>query len=46
MEHVEDYAGREGARGVALMGRDMKHLTRLQGVGDAIDGKLEGTAQE
>ena len=45
MEHVEDHAGGEGARGMALMGRDMKHLTRLQDVGDAGDGKLEGATQ-
>jgi hypothetical protein len=30
---------------MALMGGDMKHLARLQDVGDAGDGELEGAAQ-
>ena len=33
MEHVKDHAGSKGARGMALMGGDMKHLARLQDVG-------------
>jgi hypothetical protein len=45
MEHVKDDAGSKGARGMALMGGDMKHLARLQDVGDPGDGKLEGAAQ-
>src|SRR5688500_8391721 len=46
MEHVQDHAGGEGARGVALMRRNMKHLPRLQAMGDAIDRELEGAAQQ
>jgi hypothetical protein len=46
MEHVEDHAGSKGTGGMALMGCDVKHLARLQDVGDAGDGKLEGAAQQ
>jgi hypothetical protein len=46
MEHVKDHARSKGASGMALMGGDMKHLARLQDVGDARDGKLEGAAQQ
>ncbi len=46
MEHVEDDGGSEGARGVALMWCDVKHVARLQDVGDAGDRELEGAAQE
>ena len=31
---------------MALMGGDMKHLPRLQAMGDAIDRELEGAAQQ
>ena len=46
MKHIEDDAGSEGARGMALMRCDMKHLARLQNVGDAGDRELEGAAQQ
>jgi hypothetical protein len=46
MEHIEDHTGSKGARGVALIGCDIKDLARLQDVGDTRDGKLEGAAQE
>jgi hypothetical protein len=45
MEHVKDHAGSKGARGVAFVGGDIEHLTRLQDLSDARDGKLEGAAQ-
>ena len=46
MENVKDHAGGKGAGGMALMWGDMKHLARLQDVGDAGDRKLEGAAQQ
>jgi hypothetical protein len=46
MEYVEDDAGTKGASGVALMRCNMKHLPRLQNVGNARYRKLEGAAQE
>jgi len=46
MEHVKDHAGSKGARGMALMGCDIKDLARLQDVGDTRDCKLEGAAQQ
>ena len=46
MKNVEHHAGGKGARGMALMRSDMKHLARLQDVDDAGDGKLEGAAQQ
>jgi hypothetical protein len=46
MKHIEDDAGSQGAGGMALMRCDIKHLARLQNVGDAGDRKLEGAAQQ
>jgi len=45
MEHIEDGAGCEGARGMALMWCDIKHLARPQDVRDAGDRKFEGAAK-
>ena len=46
MEHIQDDAGCEGSRRMALMRPDIEHLARLHDVGDARDRKLEGAAQE
>jgi hypothetical protein len=46
MEHVEDHAGGESAGGMALVGRDIQNLARLEDVGGTGDGELEGPAQE
>src|SRR6185503_14889699 len=46
MEHIEDDAGCEGARGMALMWCDIEHLARAQDVRDAGDRKFEGAAQQ
>jgi tRNA A-37 threonylcarbamoyl transferase component Bud32 len=46
MEHIEDGAGCEGARGMALMWCDIKHLARAQNVRDAGDRQFEGAAKK
>jgi len=46
MEHIEDDAGRNGPRGVALMWRDMEHLPRLHDMQDAGYRQLERAAQK
>jgi hypothetical protein len=45
MKHIEDDAGSKSAGGMALMGSDVKHLARLQDMGDATHRELEGAAQ-
>ena len=46
MEHIEDHAGSEGARGMPFVGCDIKELARLQDVGDTRDCELEGAAHK
>jgi hypothetical protein len=46
MEHIEDDAGSKGARGMALMWRDMKQLAWLQDKRDAGDREFEGAAKQ
>jgi hypothetical protein len=45
MEHIEDGAGCEGARRMALMWCDVQHLARAQDVRDAGDREFEGAAK-
>jgi hypothetical protein len=46
MEHVEHGAGCEGARRMALMWCDVKHLAWPQDVRDAGNRKFEGAAEQ
>lgn len=45
MEHIEDGACCKGARGMALMWCDVKHLTWSQNVRDAGDRQREGATK-
>jgi len=46
MEHIEDHGSLQGARRMALMRSDIKHLPRSQDVGNAGDGKFEGAGEQ